>query len=97
MNLILKPDTVAPAMLKRTLATAHAEIKKHSQGQVSVIFVEGIPNAKIAHVIGILLKANPHQSFSMVSDMPEANLKGFIADISEDNIETIFVDSENLN
>lgn len=97
MNLIIRSDSVAPAMFKRTLAIAHAEIRKHSQGHVNVVFGEGIPNAKIAQILGILLRQNPQHSFAMVSDMSEKNLQGFITDISEDNIETIFVDSENLN
>lgn len=99
MNLIIKADSVAPAMFKRTLAIAHAEIRKCSQGHVCVIFGEGIPNAKIAQILGILLRKNPQYSFAMVSDidMSEQSLQGFLTDISEDNIETIFVDSENLN
>ena len=96
MNLIIKPDAVSPAMLKRTLATANAEIRKHSQGAVHVIFVEGIRNPKIANIIGTLLRLHPSHSFAMVCDMPESSLSGYIAEVSEDNIETVFVDAPNI-
>ena len=99
MNLIFTKRSVTTAMFKRSLKTAQAQIKLHSQGHVQAIFCAGIPNHKIATVIGSLLRSNPNHSFAMVTDMPQEKVPEFIKDVegSEPDIKHVYADGERLN